>query len=97
MADDDIDALSEMRIVPRFLESAIENAVLELKAADPETWPRWGAALVKDWERYVRWRAHTTQNPALLGNIAAEINSALVKLRTAQLMMSGKSPLLEGR
>lgn len=99
MPDADIDALSELRFVPKFLETAVETACLEialLKEQDMAR-PHWADALLKEWQRYVRWRAHTTQNPALLGNVALEIEGALTKLRSASAMMAGKGPLLEPR
>lgn len=92
MPDADIDALSELRFVPKFLETAIEDAVLEINSREGRS--AWEAELVRQWERYVRWRAHTTQNPALLGNIAQEIEGALAKLRSASALMAGKGPLL---
>lgn len=89
MGSAEMDAIiQELRVVPKFLETAIEDAVLEIGANGQQ--PDWAPALVKSWERYVRWRAAVTNNPALLTNVADMIDKAAGQLREAQRIMGGK-------
>jgi hypothetical protein len=92
MANDEMDAVSELRIVPKFLETAVENVCLEIAtlASEDRARPPWADALLKEWERYVRWRAHTTNNPALLENVAHLLDKAAGELREAKAIMGGK-------
>jgi len=89
MSDDDIDLISETRFIPRFLETAVESFVLELRAMSDPLAPQ-EETLIKEWERYVRWRAHVTRNPALLENIATTLDAAAAQLRRARSLMAGR-------